>query len=242
MPVPRAEEPPERTLLRDHILEQLRTAILDGTLRPGERLRDEDLIGWLRTSRTPIRAALAELAGEGLVDMAPNRYTRVAVPDPDEARHVLNTLGILIGGVVRLTVPTFTDQQIAVVAVRLQQEIDDLSDTDPEAEVAARLIFGTTASYEAWLDACPNTVLADVGRRAVAGLTFELRVDTLTSTLQLEQLREGLIALRNAVEARDAIAAEQAVEYIHLLPGKRPVNPPTAVGSSVRREVVAAVA
>jgi DNA-binding GntR family transcriptional regulator len=57
-------------------------AILDGTLQPGERLRDDELTAWLGTSRAPIREALGHLAEVGLVEMSPNRYTRVATVTP----------------------------------------------------------------------------------------------------------------------------------------------------------------
>lgn len=53
-------------------------AIENGTLEPGERLNDDELTTWLGVSRTPVREAIARLESEGLVDMAANRYTRVA--------------------------------------------------------------------------------------------------------------------------------------------------------------------
>ncbi len=46
--------------------------------RGGERLNDEELTSWLGVSRTPVREAIARLESEGLVEMAANRYTRVA--------------------------------------------------------------------------------------------------------------------------------------------------------------------
>ena len=57
---------------------KLREAIVDGTLAPGEQLHDEELCGWLGLSRTPVRDALRRLRDEGLVEMAPQRFTRVA--------------------------------------------------------------------------------------------------------------------------------------------------------------------
>ncbi|ROQ39517.1 DNA-binding GntR family transcriptional regulator [Frondihabitans sp. PhB188] len=71
-----------RTLLRETVLTELTHAILDGRLPPGHRLRDDDLIAWLGTSRAPIREALAQLADIGLVEMAPNRFTKVAHVSP----------------------------------------------------------------------------------------------------------------------------------------------------------------
>lgn len=73
---------PLRPRLSDDVHRMLLVAILDGTLAPDERLADDELTAWLGVSRTPIRFALERLDERGLVGMAPNRYTRVARPDP----------------------------------------------------------------------------------------------------------------------------------------------------------------
>jgi GntR family transcriptional regulator of vanillate catabolism len=55
------------------ITETLRSAILAGEFQPGERLYEVTLSETLGVSRTPIRAALQSLAGEGMLDHIPNR-------------------------------------------------------------------------------------------------------------------------------------------------------------------------
>jgi DNA-binding GntR family transcriptional regulator len=55
------------------VQDELREAILTGSLPPGSRLRAEPLAERLRTSRTPVREALMLLAREGLVDIEPRR-------------------------------------------------------------------------------------------------------------------------------------------------------------------------
>jgi GntR family transcriptional regulator of vanillate catabolism len=55
------------------ITEWLRCSILAGQFQPGERLYEVTLSDTLQVSRTPIRAALQSLAGEGLLDHIPNR-------------------------------------------------------------------------------------------------------------------------------------------------------------------------
>ncbi|WIB16662.1 winged helix-turn-helix domain-containing protein [Curtobacterium sp. MCPF17_050] len=70
-------------------------AIENGTLVAGERLNDDELTTWLGVSRTPVREAIARLESEGLVEMAANRYTRVASlsgPAHDEAAVLLAAL------------------------------------------------------------------------------------------------------------------------------------------------------
>ena len=109
MPVPSANPPVERRSLREVAVERIRTAIFDGTLEPGEHLNDGELQSWLGISRTPIREALNDLARVGLIEMAAQRYTRVALPDPAQRTEVMQTLGAMLGGVVRVTVPGLSD-------------------------------------------------------------------------------------------------------------------------------------
>jgi GntR family transcriptional regulator of vanillate catabolism len=55
------------------VMDQVREAVLNGSVAAGERLNEVRLSRTLAVSRTPVRAALQALAGEGLLDYAPNR-------------------------------------------------------------------------------------------------------------------------------------------------------------------------
>ena len=55
------------------VMDRVREAVLDGSISAGERLNEVQLSKTLAVSRTPVRAALQALAGEGLLDYAPNR-------------------------------------------------------------------------------------------------------------------------------------------------------------------------
>jgi DNA-binding GntR family transcriptional regulator len=66
MPLPSGKLPTGR--LRGHALyDLLRKAILDGTLRPGERLIEQDVASHLGVSRTPVREALHRLEAAELL-------------------------------------------------------------------------------------------------------------------------------------------------------------------------------
>ncbi len=54
------------------IAESLRTAILDGSYLPGERIRQEDVAARSGASRIPVREALRMLDSEGLVTLVAN--------------------------------------------------------------------------------------------------------------------------------------------------------------------------
>lgn len=62
----------------------LRAEILDGDIRPGERLRQDEIAVRLGTSRLPVREALRMLESEGLVELSPNRGARVPALSLDE--------------------------------------------------------------------------------------------------------------------------------------------------------------
>jgi DNA-binding GntR family transcriptional regulator len=55
----------------------LRDAILGGQLRPGERIRQEEVAEQFGASRLPVREALRILAAEGLTELEPHKGARV---------------------------------------------------------------------------------------------------------------------------------------------------------------------
>ena len=95
MPLPTSQTASKRRLLRDEVYTSIYDAIIDGTLAPGELLRDEDLISWLGVSRTPIRQALNRLNDVGLVDMAPGRFTKVSEFDAATVTQATYATGVL---------------------------------------------------------------------------------------------------------------------------------------------------
>ena len=55
----------------------LREAILDGSIAPGDRIRQEDVAERFGASRLPVREALRMLEADGLIEHEPNKGARV---------------------------------------------------------------------------------------------------------------------------------------------------------------------
>jgi len=85
MPRPTPGGPQAGEPARTHALAALRQAILSGDVAPGQRLVEEELAGMLGVTRASLRAALIDLAAEGLVERVPNRGARVRVVSTEEA-------------------------------------------------------------------------------------------------------------------------------------------------------------
>jgi DNA-binding GntR family transcriptional regulator len=75
-----------RAPLHERVARELRAAILEGRLAPGERIRQEHVAHDFGTSRIPVREALRRLENEGLVTLEPHVGARVA--RLDIAEHV----------------------------------------------------------------------------------------------------------------------------------------------------------
>src|ERR1700731_2041839 len=88
----------------DFACKALRQAIIEQALPPGTKLPEDELGARFGMSRTLVRAALAHLHSEGLVDAPPRRTATTAKPTLEEAREVFEVRRTLEREVVRLVV------------------------------------------------------------------------------------------------------------------------------------------
>ncbi|NJR12421.1 GntR family transcriptional regulator [bacterium] len=63
--------------LREQVVEQIRTAIIEGRLRPNDHIVENTLTAQLGVSRTPVREALILLERDGLIVSYPHRGSYV---------------------------------------------------------------------------------------------------------------------------------------------------------------------
>ncbi|MCD4722917.1 MAG: GntR family transcriptional regulator [Desulfobacula sp.] len=78
MPVPAKNSPITRPSMREEVYNTLLAWIMEGELRPGEKLLDKELAENMGVSRTPVREALRRLEDKSLVESSANRWTRVS--------------------------------------------------------------------------------------------------------------------------------------------------------------------
>lgn len=98
--------------LRDLVFHTLRRAILQGYLKPGERLMEIKLANRMGVSRTPIREAIRMLELEGLVVMIPRKGAQVAKITEKDLRDVLEVRMGLEQLAVKFATQRITDEQV----------------------------------------------------------------------------------------------------------------------------------
>lgn len=160
MPIPSSPARAARSLLRDDVYRQLRDAIVDGTLAPGESLRDGELAEWLGVSRTPVREALLRLAESGLVVARPGRSTEVAVVEEGPLRGARDVVAAMHELAARVAVPRLSSEQIEAMRAANERFAAAIEAGDADAAVTADDAF-----HDVLIAAAGNAALSAVLER-----------------------------------------------------------------------------
>ncbi|WP_085511591.1 GntR family transcriptional regulator [Plantibacter flavus] len=152
-------------------MDRLKTAILDGTILPGEALNDQDMQEWLQVSRTPIREALNDLSRSGLVEMAAQRYTRVVCADPRRHPATMQALGATLLAVASVSVPELTAPHRDKLVTLAADVAEATTGVEASATTSARARFSA-----ALLESCPNAELVTAFAEALDGLNYRVHI------------------------------------------------------------------
>lgn len=193
MPVPQDRDAISRHLLRDDAYDALSAAIVSGALAPGERLHDEELCKWLGLSRTPVREALSRLHDECLVEVAPQRHTRVAPLAAQDVRDAFPVLASVHALATELAVPRIGLDDVERLRRLNRQFMVALAERRAEDAYSADDAF-----HGVFVDICAN---AEV-ERVVSRIAPRLR--------RFELLRDGVLPGRRSVAQHEAIVMRAA--------------------------------
>ncbi|MGU3500815.1 GntR family transcriptional regulator [Mycobacterium sp. C31M] len=188
MPVPIERGKHRRSLLRDQAYVSIRDAIVNGTLAPGEKLRDPDLEQWLGISRTPIREAVARLETAGLVHTIPGRSTIVSAIDPHAVRNAQGVAAAMHALAVRTAVPAMGVGEFDAMRQANRRFAQAIKAKDPDAAIRSDDEFHQVA-----VQASRNDVIAQVLEQVTPALR------------RLEYLRFSSLSGRESIDQHDEI-------------------------------------
>lgn len=194
--------PAETTAGRSaEIYEELRRAIVEGQIRPNERLIEAELAERLSVSRTPVRESIQRLAADGLVESRRRAWV-VREQSAQEIREIYEVRAALEGYAARLAAERATDDTLKDIAAIHSDNVRALEQSTREHMVQHNDEF-----HDAIIAAAGNTRLAEQIRRSREYYV----VHRISGFLNDQDVRASLAGHQELIEAllaRDPDKAE----------------------------------
>lgn len=179
----RVEERRYTETARDYALRVLKSNIVAMELAPGAMVSENELAAQMGLSRTPVREALMDLAKCRMVDVLPQRGSRIALIDyalVDEARFAREVLEVAI---LDLVCSDATDRDIAQLRqnVRLQKltQEPDMAGTLSMMELDDafhRMLFAIAKKENTYEMLCSMTIHFDRVRHLALGVVRDSKI------------------------------------------------------------------
>jgi len=189
----------------DAALEQ---AIIQGILKPGQRINPDEIAEQYGVSRIPVREALRSLGANGWVDIRPRHGAYVRKRSAEELFQLFEVRGVLEAVAARSAAARRTPEQLAELSDLAARCLAAAQQGNRDSEVASL----NAAFHQAVARASGNEVLASMldhlGKRVRWYFTAVVPVRGAASAHEHVELVE-------AVRDRDADAAERIV-HAHL--------------------------
>jgi DNA-binding GntR family transcriptional regulator len=114
----------------DRVSHAVRSAILEGSLRPGETLSISDLAADLGVSHSPVREALQRLSGQGLVLLRPARTAIVMPLELEDLQELYRLRRLIEVDAASRAASDLTEEDFAALEGHLTHMRDAAVDTD----------------------------------------------------------------------------------------------------------------
>ncbi len=200
-----------RASLSEQIRDRLLARIMEGTLKPGDRLVELKIAAEMETSQAPVREAIRELEAIGIVESMRNKGSRVRVIGDDELKDMYDVRAQLEGYAAELAA-----RRKAPIAADLDACIEDMKKAARKKDSAAFAEHNSTF-HRLIVDAAGNVILADLWETLnVKVRTF---VNVTRSQLDLNEIALSHAEIVDAVASGSAAKARKAAEQ-HVLGNK----------------------
>jgi DNA-binding GntR family transcriptional regulator len=192
-------------MLHDEVVGRLKHMLVEGEIRPGERVPERELCLAFGISRTPLREALKVLAAEGYVALLPNRGARAAKLTHDDVRELFEVCEGLEAVAGELACRRITEAEVRGIAA-------------DQAEMVRHHRAGDLIQYyrcnrrihEAIVRAAGNAVLAGLYESVTARIrraryVADMRPEHWDLAVQEHE------AILNALQRRDGVTLAQVL-------------------------------
>ncbi len=193
----------ERRTMTDVVYDELKTAIVELRIPPGEPLREADIAQGLSVSKTPVREALGRLEQDGLVELNSFRSAVVTAYTARDLQEIYELREIIEVAAARSAAESMSDQGLADLG-RIASECVRLNAGDGGPELVRLITEFDTVLFEEVgnrrIRAILDNVAAHLAR--IGRLTTEIPGRIAASVREHELIYE-------AIERRDPENAER---------------------------------
>jgi DNA-binding GntR family transcriptional regulator len=199
--------PRQAATLRTLVEGKVRSAILSGHFKPGQRLVERELCELIGVGRTSVREALRQLEAEGLVSTTPHRGPSVSTISYEEAEQLYAVRGLLEG----YAGQQFADHGSASDMLRLAEAVQKFEEAVKTLDGSA-ILTAKTEFYSVLMDGSGNVFL----RQALMLLHNRINLLRATSMMQPGRLQHSAAEIReihDAIKARDSGRAAAACRH-----------------------------
>ncbi|WP_409344112.1 GntR family transcriptional regulator [Paenibacillus sp. MBLB4367] len=99
--------------ISEDLVALIKQQIIDGELNPGDRIVETKVAKELGISQTPVREAIRQLSGEGIITIVPNKGPIVRTMDSTDVFEIYSLRSFLEGLAIRLAAQYATDDDIS---------------------------------------------------------------------------------------------------------------------------------
>ncbi len=196
---------------RQSVVGLILTRLFNGEYAPGARLRVEHLAEQCDVSVTPIREALVELAGFGVIKLQPNRGAEVSPFGPKQLWEICHLRRILESEAVRGCVGHFTPSELE----QMEADFARLSTADRDEDWLEETKLLDNQLHSLISERCGNKRLSyEINRYAVLYRTLrDARHSMRTARSNYSEMDENLehLAIVRGIIKQDREAAAEAM-------------------------------
>lgn len=142
--------------LKDHVYDYISQQILEGNLKPSERINESDISEALSVSRTPVREALIQLSCEGMLENVPRKGFILKGTTEKEAAELYQIIGALDALSATLSYDVLSENDYTKMEYHIQSMNFAIKSDNYEMYLEHQESF-----HKVYLDKANNTVLAD---------------------------------------------------------------------------------
>lgn len=200
---------PALDLLHQRIISSIFRALIEGRLRPGERLVEEAIAKELGVSRTPVRRALEEMSRQGVLLMIPRRGVWVADWTVEDVADLARLRSVLEGLAAELAASRIADAELERLSALADDILKSIGRGDHEKANESDLGF-----HQLLVRSSRNSGLIS----AYASLLLRIRVlmilekQVYPSNTSYGTAAENHKAIADALRARDPVLSRKLVE------------------------------